>query len=271
MNNTLGKVYLVGAGPGDPGLLTLKGKECLELADVVIADYLANPVLLGYTRPGVESVQLGRRGTPEYLSQEAITTLMITRARAGQQVVRLKNGDPFLFGRGGEEAAALAANGILFEIVPGVSSAIACPAYLGIPVTHRHYASQVTIVTGHEDPSQPESDIGWAALARQGGTLVIVMGLRTFPSILASLLAHGKPPTTPIALISNGTLPTQRAIIGTLGEIEAQFAEAALEPPVTAIIGEVVRLHPHLRWGNNGSPLESEMPVPPEFPAPFRR
>jgi uroporphyrinogen III methyltransferase/synthase len=249
-----GKVYLVGAGPGDPGLLTVKGKECLELADVVVADYLANQALLKHVRPDAECVTLGRRGTPQHLSQEAIISLLIQRARAGKQVVRLKNGDPFLFGRGGEEGQALATSQVAFEVVPGVSAAMACPAYLGIPVTHRRYASQVTIVTGHEDASQPESDIDWKTLARSQGTLVILMGLRTLPAILGTLLAHGMPASTPVAVISNGTLSTQKAVIGTIEEVETCLPSEPLEFPVMAVIGEVVRLAPLLHWFHADSP-----------------
>lgn len=266
-----GKVFLVGAGPGDPGLLTLKGKECLERADVVVADYLANPALLKYLRPDAECVKLGRRGTAEYLTQEAITALLIQRAQAGKLVVRLKNGDPFVFGRGGEEGDALAANRIDFEIVPGVSSAVACPAYLGIPITHRLFASSVTIVTGHEDVSQPTSDIDWEALAHSLGTLVILMGLRTLPAIMDTLLAKGMPVDTPVAVISNGTLPTQKAIIDTLGGMGLRLRNEPLEFPAMAVIGEVVQLAPRLRWFTpESSPLEPAIQTP-EAPSTLSR
>lgn len=268
---TKGKVFLVGAGPGDPGLLTLKGKACLERADVVIADYLANPALLEHLRPEAECVTLGRRGTAGYLGQEAITALVIQRAQAGQQVVRLKNGDPFVFGRGGEEGEALAAHGIDFEIVPGVTSAVACPAYLGIPVTHRRLASSVTIVTGHEDASQPTSDLDWEGLARSRGTLVILMGLRTLPAILDTLLAKGMPVGTPVAVISNGTLPTQKTIIDTLGGMGSRLRDEPLEFPVMAVIGDVVRLAPRLPWfAAARAPLEPAVRTP-ETPSPLSR
>ncbi|MER3425314.1 MAG: uroporphyrinogen-III C-methyltransferase [Nitrospiraceae bacterium] len=243
-----GKVYLVGAGPGDPGLLTLKGKECLERADMILTDYLVNPLLLTYTRSDAEHIRLGRRGTAEYLDQEAIIAVLIRHAKLGKHVVRLKNGDPFLFGRGGEEAAALAEQDIDFEVVPGISSAIGCPAYLGIPVTHRRYASQVTIVTGHEDPTQPAPDIDWKSFAASGGTLVILMGLRTLPTIFDWLLKYGKPVRTPVAIISQGTLPTQRVLVGTLEEIGGRFVREEWESPVMAVIGEVVRLQQQLQW-----------------------
>ena len=243
-----GKVYLVGAGPGDPGLLTLRGQECLELADVVVADYLANAILLEYCSPEAECIRLGRRGTSGYLSQSLISTLLVEKAKAGKQVVRLKNGDPFVFGRGGEEAEALAAHGIEFDVVPGVSAAVACPAYAGIPITHRRYASEVTIVTGHEDPILGESNIDWKNLARSHGTLVVMMGLHTLPSIFDSLLGHGMPPETPVAVISQGTLPQQRVLVESLENIGKCMEQVELGLPVMAVIGEVVNLEKHLRW-----------------------
>jgi uroporphyrinogen III methyltransferase/synthase len=242
-----GKVYLVGAGPGDPGLLTIRGKECLELADLVVVDYLVNPILLQHARPDAECRFLGPRGTPEYLSQEAINALLVERGQAGKQVVRLKNGDPFLFGRGGEEAEALAAQGLDFEVVPGVTAAVACPAYVGIPITHRQYASAVTIVTGHEDSTKAEPEIDWKSLARCHGTLIILMGFRRLSAILRALQAHGMSPDTPVAVISRGTLPTQRVLMGMLGEIGPRLLDAPLESPVITIIGQVVSLSQRLR------------------------
>ena len=186
-----GKVYLVGAGPGDPGLLTLKGKECLEAADVVLYDYLANPVLLQYAPAEAERIYVGRRGRGQYQDQTDINRSLIEHAKNGNVVVRLKGGDPFVFGRGGEEAEAVAAAGVDFEIVPGVTAAVAVPAYAGIPVTHRTLASTVTFVTGHEDPTKPETQLEWPKLAGTSGTLVFMMGMKNLPSIVKRLLSEG--------------------------------------------------------------------------------
>ena len=188
--NRTGKVYLVGAGPGDPGLLTLKGKECLETADVVLYDFLANPALLQYAPPSAQRIYVGRRGRGQYQDQTDINRLLIERAKQGHVVVRLKGGDPFVFGRGGEEAEAVAAAGIDFEIVPGVTAAVAVPAYAGIPVTHRALASTVTFVTGHEDPTKPETQLEWPKLASTSGTLVFMMGMKNLPAIVKIGRAH---------------------------------------------------------------------------------
>src|SRR5947208_12341232 len=194
-----GKVYLVGAGPGDPGLLTLKGKECLEAADVVLYDYLANPVLLQYVPATAERIYVGRRGRGQYQNQADINRLIIERAREGNVVVRLKGGDPFVFGRGGEEAEAVAAAGVDFEIVPGVTAAVAVPAYAGIPVTHRTLASTVTLVPGHEDPTKGPTTLEWPRLASTNGTLVFLMGMKNLPSIVRQLLSEGRSSDTPVA------------------------------------------------------------------------
>lgn len=244
-----GKVYLVGAGPGDPELLTIRGLECLECADVVVADYLANPILLNYSRPDAEKIRLGRKGTAEYLNQQQITTLLIDRAREGKHVVRLKNGDPFVFGKGGEEAEAMAEHGITCEVVPGVSAAVACPAYAGIPVVHRQYASQVTFITGHEDPLGKDCSVDWKNLAQsQGTTLVIMMGLKTLPSIFEALYKNGMRGQTPVAVISQGTLPQQQVVVETLETIGRRLESLDLELPVMAVVGEVVNLEQSLRW-----------------------
>ena len=243
-----GKVFLVGAGPGDPRLLTLRGKDCLEQADVVIYDYLANPALLNYVPAGAERVYVGRRGRGRYQEQHDINRLLIDKAREGKIVVRLKGGDPFVFGRGGEEAEAVAEAGISFEVVPGVTSAIAVPAYAGIPVTHRTLASAVTLVTGHEDPSKSQSTIDWPRLAAGDGTLVFLMGMKNLPSLVTHLREEGKADETPVALIRWGTRASQRTIVGTLRDIVGLAADAHLEPPTIIVVGEVVRLRDRLNW-----------------------
>ncbi|SLM49743.1 Porphyrin biosynthesis protein HemD [Nitrospira japonica] len=243
-----GKVYLVGAGPGDPGLLTIKGKACLEQADVVLYDYLANPALLRFVSERAERIYVGRRGRGRYQKQEDINRVLIERAKAGQVVVRLKGGDPFVFGRGGEEAEAVAAAGIDFEVVPGVSAAVAVPAYAGIPVTHRTLASMVTVVTGHEDPSKPETDLDWTKLAMLPGTLVFLMGMKTLPAIVARLMEQGRAADTPVAAIRWGSRADQRTISGTLRDIVAKAEAAKFEPPTVIVIGDVVRLRNRLNW-----------------------
>jgi len=243
-----GKVYLVGAGPGDPGLLTLKGKECLEAADVVLYDYLANPVLLQYAPPTAERIYVGRRGRGQYQDQTDINRLLIARAKEGHVVIRLKGGDPFVFGRGGEEAEAVTAAGIDFELVPGVTSAVAVPAYAGIPVTHRTLASTVTFVTGHEDPTKPAALLEWPKLASASGTLVFMMGMKNLPSIVKQLQVEGRPSDTPVATIRWGTKAAQQTIVGTLGDIVAKTEAVHLEPPTVIVVGDVVRLRGQLNW-----------------------
>ncbi len=243
-----GKVYLVGAGPGDPGLLTLKGKECLEQADVVLYDYLANPVLLQYAPATAQRLYIGRRGRGQYQDQADINRVLIERANEGNVVVRLKGGDPFVFGRGGEEAEAMAAAGVEFEIVSGVTAAVAVPAYAGIPVTHRTLAATVTFVTGHEDPAKPSALLEWPKLANISGTLVFMMGMKNLPSIVAHLLAEGRASDTPVAAIRWGTKADQQTIVGTLTDIVGKTDTAQLEPPTVIVVGEVVRLRGQLNW-----------------------
>lgn len=243
-----GKVYLVGAGPGDPGLLTVKGKECLERADVVLYDYLANPALLRYVPDHAERIYVGRRGRGQYQDQAEIHRLLIDRAKAGLIVVRLKGGDPFVFGRGGEEAEAVAAAGVQFEVVSGVTAAVAVAAYAGIPVTHRTLASSVTIVTGHEDPAKGGTVIDWTGLAGTSGTLVFMMGMKTLPAIVKRLLDEGRPSGTPVAAIRWGTKAEQRTVVGTLDDIVAKTEQARLEPPTVIVVGEVVALREQLNW-----------------------
>ncbi|BCA53673.1 Porphyrin biosynthesis protein HemD [Nitrospira sp. KM1] len=243
-----GKVFLVGAGPGDPGLLTLKGKACLEQADIVLYDHLANPALLRHARESAERVYVGRRGRGQYQNQDDINKVMIERARAGQVVVRLKGGDPFVFGRGGEEAEAVAEAQIDFEVVPGVTAAVAVPAYAGIPVTHRTMASTVTIVTGHEDPSKPSPVMDWPKLAATSGTLVFMMGMKTLPAIVSRLLQEGRASDTPVAAIRWGTRAEQQTVIGSLRDIVAKAERARFEPPTVIIVGNVVKLREQLNW-----------------------
>lgn len=242
-----GKVYLVGAGPGDPKLLTLKGKECLEQADVVLYDYLANPALLQHA-PRAQHLYVGRRGRGHYPAQEDITSLLIEHARAGKTVVRLKGGDPFVFGRGGEEAEAVAAAGLDFEVVPGVTAAVAVPAYAGIPVTHRTLASTVAFVTGHEDPNKPTSMLEWPKLATAHGTLVFLMGMKNLPAIVDTLMAEGRSRDTPVAVIRWGTRPQQKTVVGTLADIAARAEAAHMEPPTVIVVGDVVRMRAQLNW-----------------------
>jgi len=243
-----GKVYLVGAGPGDPGLLTIRGKACLELADVVLYDHLANPVLLDYAPPEAERIYVGRCGRGAYRPQEEIHRLLIQKVQEGKQVVRLKGGDPFVFGRGGEEAEMMAEQFVPFEVVPGVTSAVAVPAYAGIPVTHRTMASTVTFVTGHEDPSKGGSVLEWPRLATVDGTLVFLMGAKNLPTIVRRLTEEGKSSDTPVALIQWGTYPKQRTVVGTLTDIVERAEAAHIQPPTIIVIGDVVPLRKKLNW-----------------------
>ncbi len=243
-----GKVYLVGAGPGDPGLLTLRGRECIEEADVVLHDDLVDVRLLRFVRRGAEVVAMGKHGDASCrdLQQSAINEKMIREARAGRVVVRLKGGDPFVFGRGGEEAAALAEAGISFEVVPGVSSAIAAPAYAGIPVTHRGLNSSFTVVTGHEVPGL-KRHLDWDALARME-TLIFLMGIRTLREITRRLVAAGKSPETPAACVRNATRPDQQVVSGTLNDLAERVECAGITPPAVVVIGDVVKLRDGLTW-----------------------
>ncbi|HIC85953.1 MAG TPA: uroporphyrinogen-III C-methyltransferase [Desulfobacterales bacterium] len=243
-----GKVYLVGAGPGDPGLLTLKGKGCLEKADVVIYDNLANEGFLDFARPGAELIYAGKRGGHHALKQEEINRLLVERASEGKVVVRLKGGDPFIFGRGGEEAKELADRGIEFEVVPGVTSAIAVPAYAGIPLTYRGYTSTVAFVTGHEDPNKKGSDIAWDKVSTSVGTLVFLMGVGNLPKIVDNLVNHGRSPQSPVAVIESGTEPEQKTVVGTLEDIAQRAEEASVKPPAIIVVGEVVGLRKWLNW-----------------------
>jgi uroporphyrinogen III methyltransferase/synthase len=231
-------VYLVGAGPGDPGLLTRRGEELLRQADVVVYDRLAAPALLQLAPPTAELVDVGKAPGRVAMTQDEINKVLVARGRDGLEVVRLKGGDPFVFGRGGEEAEACIAAGVPFEVVPGVTSAIAAPAYAGIPVTHRSVSTHVTIVTGHEDPAKGTTDTDWEALARAGGTLVILMGAGHIADLAARLVAGGRAASTPVAAVRWGTRPEQRTIRTTLGEV----AVAGIEAPSAIVVGGVAQL-----------------------------
>ena len=245
------KVFLVGAGPGDPGLITVRGKECIETADVIIYDYLAAPALLTHAQKKAEIIYVGKKGGDHTLSQGQINALIVEKAKAGFRVCRLKGGDPFIFGRGGEEAEVLVKEGIAFEIVPGITSAIAAPAYAGIPLTHRKLTSTVAFVTGHEDPDKDESSIDWATLAKGIGTLVFFMGVKNLPNIIQQLTDHGKPPDTPVALVRWGTTPQQVTVSGTFENIVERAKKAGLKAPAIIVVGDVVDLRQTLKWFEN--------------------
>jgi uroporphyrinogen III methyltransferase / synthase len=239
-------VYLVGAGPGDPGLLTVRGRALVEAADAVVYDRLADPRIVELAPASAEMVYAGKRPGDHAMTQEAITARLLELGRRHETVVRLKGGDPFIFGRGGEEALALAQAGIPFEVVPGISSAYAVPAYAGIPVTQRGSAAQVTFVTGHEDPAKPGSDLDWASLAATPGTLVFLMGVGALAANAGRLIEHGMDPGTPAAVISNGTRPSQRTVVAPLSGI-ARAAEG-MRPPAITLVGAVAALHEQLAW-----------------------
>jgi uroporphyrinogen III methyltransferase/synthase len=242
----IGKVYLVGAGPGDPGLFTLKGKAVLERADCVVYDYLANEELLRFVRPNCEKIYVGKRSGSHTLSQAEINELLVRKAREGHIVARLKGGDPFIFGRGGEEAEELVKAGIPFEVVPGISSGYAAPAYAGIPVTHRDFTSGVAFITGHEDPAKVETALDWAKISTGLGTLVFFMGMKNLPEIAGKLVEHGRDAETPVAVIRWGTRAGQQVVTGTLADIVGKAA--GVSPPAITVVGEVVRLREQLNW-----------------------
>ncbi len=242
-----GKVYIIGAGPGDPGLITVKALQCLRDADVVIYDHLVSEEVLGYIGEKTRLIYAGKQGAHHPLPQDEINALILKEAGEGNIVARLKGGDPFIFGRGGEEAFVLAQAGLPFEIVPGVSSAVAAPAYAGIPLTHRSYASTVAFITGHEAPTKEDSEIDWQAMAA-AGTLVVLMGVKNLPSIVANLMSNGKDPATPAALIRWGTTPDQETIVATLRDIVRAAEEKRFRPPAVLVVGGVVGLREQLNW-----------------------
>ncbi len=244
-------VYLIGAGPGDPGLITVRGRECLERCDVVLYDYLANHRLLEYAPPHAELIYAGKVGGAHNREQGQINDLIVAKANEGKVVARLKGGDPFVFGRGGEECEALVAAGIPFEIVPGVTAGIGVAAYAGIPLTHRDVTTSVAFVTGHEHPDKATSEIDWEKLSLGSGTVVFYMGVKNLPQITANLMAHGRKPETPVALVRWGTRPEQEVLTGTLADISAKARKVSFKPPAITIVGEVVRLRDSFRWFDN--------------------
>jgi uroporphyrinogen III methyltransferase/synthase len=243
-----GTVYLVGAGPGDPGLMTVRSAELVAAADVILHDRLIPVAALHGAREDAELVYVGKRPGAPALPQGEIEDLMIERARAGRSVVRLKGGDPFVFGRGGEEAEALAAAGVAFEVVPGVTAGIAAPAYAGIPLTHRDDASAVAFVAGHEDPDKDGSAIDWEALARFPGTLVIFMGVKRLPDVAARLIAAGRNGGEPAAAVERGTTPAQRTVSATLADLAGAVADAGITPPAVVLVGPVAARREAIAW-----------------------
>ena len=247
-----GIVYLVGAGPGDPGLLTVRGRELLASCDAIATDALANPAIVAAARlvnPDVEVHEVGKRGgSSESARQDSINALLVRMGREGKRVVRLKGGDPFIFGRGSEEAQALHQAGVAFEVVPGVTAGVAAPAYAGIPVTHRGVATSVTFVTGHEDPLKADTQTDWAALARAGGTIVLYMGVKSLPRIAAALVAGGMSPDMPAAAVQWGTHARQRTVDATVATLADAITRAGLSAPVITVIGNVVSLRHEIAW-----------------------
>ncbi|HEY8201149.1 MAG TPA: siroheme synthase CysG [Actinomycetota bacterium] len=252
-----GFVSLVGAGPGDPGLLTLAGWDRLSRADVVVYDRLADPALLDLAPPDAERIYIGKAYGRHVLEQEELNKLLVALGRLGRRVVRLKGGDPFVYGRGGEEADALAAAGIPFDVVPGVSSAVAVPAYAGIPVTDRRFSSSVAIVTGHQDPNDPCCSVDWRGLATSAGTIVVLMGVHRLEAIVAALVRCGRDPSTPAAAVERGATVRQRTIEATLEALPEAARRAGLESPAVVVVGEVVRLRARLAWFQPGGDAPS--------------
>lgn len=246
-----GKVYLVGAGPGDARLITLKGLDCLGKGDVIVYDRLANPSLLRKTKPGAEKIYVGKRTDRHTMKQEDISQLLVDLALTGKTVVRLKGGDPTIFGRVGEEAELLRQHGIPYEIVPGITAAISVPAYAGIPVTHRDMASSLSIITGHESPDKLDLSIDWEKVTNATGTLVFMMGVAKIGYISTQLIHHGRPPETPVALVRWGTRAEQETLTGTLADIERKVLEADFKPPAVIVVGEVVAQREQLKWAES--------------------
>jgi uroporphyrin-III C-methyltransferase len=243
----MGKVYLVGAGPGDPDLITVKGLRCIREADVILYDRLVNKELLEYAKPDVELINCGKLPDYHLLQQETINRFLVKYARKGKIVTRLKGGDPFVFGRGAEEAEECQKAGIPYEIVPGVTAGIAAPAYAGIPVTHRDYSSSFTIVTGHRRAGE-EDNVKWDVISKGSETIAIYMGVKNLPYIREQLLKHGKNSDTPVALVHYGTLEKQKTVVGTLGTIVDVVRQEKITNPSMIVIGEVVRLQSKLNW-----------------------
>jgi uroporphyrinogen III methyltransferase / synthase len=256
----LGKVYLVGAGPGDPGLLTLKGRDLIAAAGCVVYDHLVNPEILAHARAGAELIYAGKEGGRCAMRQETINALLVAKASEHAVVVRLKGGDPFVFGRGGEEAEALASAGIAWEVVPGVSSGVAAAAYAGIPVTHRAYGSSVAFVTGHEDPAKEGTSVNWPHLALGADTLVIFMGVGRLAEIAAELVKHGRAPETPLAVVRRGSCERQEVFTSDLAHAAELAARKEVKPPAVIVGGEVVRRREKLQWFAASTPAEAVAP-----------
>lgn len=248
---TNGMVYLVGAGPGDPELITVRGKAAIEAADVIVYDRLASSRLLAHARPNAERLYAGKQSSQHTLTQDEINAAIVDRAKAGKVVCRLKGGDPFVFGRGGEEAEACLSAGVPFSVIPGITSAISVPAYAGIPVTHRAMCSALGIITGHENPKKTESSLHWRGLAEGLDTLVFLMGVENLPNITRQLITHGKPPETPVALIRWGTTALQETLVGTLEDIADKVKATGFKAPAVTVVGDVVSLRESLRWWDN--------------------
>lgn len=247
-NENNGSVYLIGAGPGDPRLITLKGRECIARAEVILYDYLAHKELLSFARPDAELIYAGKVGGAHNREQWQINEMLVEKALQGKVVARLKGGDPFIFGRGGEECEALVAARIPFEIVPGVTAAVGAAAYAGIPLTHRDFTTSVTFITGHESSGKEVSGIHWPQLSLGNGTLVFYMGMKNLAQIAANLIVHGRSPQTPVALVRWGTRPEQDVLTGTLADIAEKAHQEGFKAPAVVIVGEVVRLRDKLRW-----------------------
>ncbi len=244
-----GKVYLIGAGPGDPTLITVKGLELLKRAEVVVYDYLATPKLLKHVPKDAEFIYAGKKGGVCHAhTQEEINQMLVDNARAGKTVVRLKGGDPFIFGRGGEEIEELVKYDIAFEVVPGVTSATAAATYAGVPITHREYTASVAFVTGHEDPTKEKSNIAWDKIATGIGTLVFYMGIKNLPSITANLIKNGRDPETPVAVVRWASTPVQKSVVGTLATIADIVKEEGIKPPALVVVGDVVKLREKINW-----------------------
>ncbi len=243
-----GIVHLVGAGPGDPGLLTVRAVELIAAADVILYDRLIPETALSHAREDAELVYVGKQGDGPQFPQEETNRLLVEHGRAGRRVVRLKGGDPFVFGRGGEEALVLREAGVAFEVVPGITAGVAAPAYAGIPVTHRDLASGVAFITGHEDPAKPETALDWPALAAFPGTLVFYMGVRALPRIAEQLTANGRPASEPVAVVEQGTLPGQRTLTATLADVAERAKAERIRAPAITLVGPVAGLHEQLAW-----------------------
>jgi len=248
MKKGRGKVYLVGAGPGDIGLLTVKGMKCLQKAEVVVYDLHLNAQILNYISHDAEFIYAGKRGGHHTMTQDEINDVLVKKAEEGKIICRLKGGDPFVFGRGGEEAGVLAKRGIRFEVVPGVSSAIAAPAYAGIPLTHRLYSSSFAVIPGYEDTTKEESAIDWAKLATGVGTIVVLMAVKNLDMLVRKLMENGRSAETPVAVVRWGTRPDQETVVSTLKDIVSDVKGHEIKPPAVVVIGDVVKLRDTLKW-----------------------